>query len=153
MKTPLNHFILYCKGWYNRTENIFEDLKKILVLDDYTPFSNNDVLSIIINQYERDFKDNLRLVNLLSDIDPKNSWKISYYTKGNADWLKPEDRDILPEYDYYTAILYKIMSEYRFKELKTELSPPKYSKTNPRPKNIKLQKVIEMFNTKKLITI
>jgi hypothetical protein len=30
MKTSLNHFILYCKGWYEITDNKFEDLKKIL---------------------------------------------------------------------------------------------------------------------------
>jgi hypothetical protein len=31
-------------------------------------------------------------------------------------------------------------------ELTTELTPPKYSKENPRPKHIELKRVIEIFN-------
>ena len=121
MKTPLNHFILYCKGWYEITDNRFEDLKKILQLDGFTPFTESDVLSIILNRYEKDFKDNLRLGDFITNLHPKNTWKVGYDTKGNHDWIKDDEN--LPEYDYYTAVLYKIMSDYRFKELTTKLSP------------------------------
>ena len=144
METSLNHFILYCKGWYEITDNKFEDLKKILQLDDFIPSTESDVLSIVLNRYEKDFKDRLRLIDFITDLHPKNVWKIGYYTKGNNNWIK--DNEKLSEYDYYTAVLYKIMSDYRFKELETKLTPPKYSKENPRPKNIELRRVIEIFN-------
>ena len=56
MKTklfPLTNVVLYAKGWYKTTDNIWEDLKKILELDDYTPFSNNDIYSILISSFEK----------------------------------------------------------------------------------------------------
>ena len=61
-KTPrLNNFILWCKGWYKPTDKnmpLVEEVKKILVLDDYI-FCRNmvDVLHIVsmfideVNEY------------------------------------------------------------------------------------------------------
>lgn len=127
---PLGHVTLYAKGWYNKSDDVFEDLKKILILDDYTPFSNNDVLSILINNYNKYF--NINLLEFLSDLHKENCWKISYCAEN---------------YDYYTAIIYKILSDLRFIEAQSfKKAIPKYSIQNPRSKNISLQKVIEVFN-------
>lgn len=149
---PLNHFILYSKGWYNQTDDVVQDLIKILQLDGFSPFDKNDVLFILVNRYEKDFKSN-RLVDFISNIHPNNCWKVSYFTKGNCDWLNKDEQDKLPEYDYYTAVIYKIISHYRFFEvdkLDGELSMPKYSKENPRPKHIELKTVIERWSKKTL---
>ena len=34
----LSHVVLYAKGWYQKSDDIWKDLKKILNLDDYSPF-------------------------------------------------------------------------------------------------------------------
>lgn len=149
----LNHTVLYAKGWYNKTDNVFEDLKKILLLDDYTPFTNNDVFGILVRNYEKLFE-NKSLLTFLIDISPSETWKVNYPTKGNVWMRNNKENESYPEYDLHTAIIYKILSEFRFMELKDiTLSPPKYSIDNPRPTNIELKQVIEMFNKPKLQTI
>jgi hypothetical protein len=40
-KFKLTHVVLYAKGWYNSSDDIYADLKEILKLDDYTPLSKN----------------------------------------------------------------------------------------------------------------
>jgi len=49
----LSHTVLYAKGWYNKTSDVIEDLKKILELDNYTPFTQTDVVSILTVEYMR----------------------------------------------------------------------------------------------------
>ena len=50
-KTRLNHFILWCKGWYKTTNDemtLFDEAKLALSLDEYIFCrSNTDVLSIV----------------------------------------------------------------------------------------------------------
>ena len=49
----LNHFILWCKHWYeplDKNEDLFTTAKKVLYLDDYCQVRNNsDVLNITLN--------------------------------------------------------------------------------------------------------
>lgn len=143
-KVRLSHVVLYAKGWYERTNNIFDDLKKMLELDEYTPFTNGDIVSIIVNNYERSF--NIKLSDFINDTHPDNCWKIGYYTD-TCDWVK--DYKSLPKYDYHTAVLYKILSDFRFIDnTKWDMKIPKYSKNNKRPKNIELKDVINQFNKK-----
>jgi len=142
-KSPfyLSHVTLYAKGWYNRSEDIVSDLIKILKLDDYTPYDKNDVVLILLNAYEKSF--NVRLVDLISSIHKYNCWKVGYYTK-NAEWVK--EYETLPEYDMYTAVIYKILSDLRFLEKKDWIVKfPKYSKEIPRPKNITIPSLIKHF--------
>lgn len=146
-KVKLSHTVLYAKGWYKKTDDIFEDLKRILQYDNYEPFTKSDVISILVRNYEDSF--NFKLLNFLSDIHFENCWKFSYWVKNSYQSnliLKETD---LPEYDYYTAIVYKILSAFR--DLSSEewiIKTPKYSKTEKRPDNISLQTVIERFNYK-----
>lgn len=144
-KFKLSHVVLYSKGWYCKTDDIWEDLKHILKLDGYTPFNKSDVFNIIVRQYQEHLF-NGRLTDFLIDISPNQIWKSNYFTK-NYSFAKSEDN--LPEYDYMTAVMYKIMSDLRFLDKineKCDIVCPKYSKEYPRPNNISLQKVIEMFN-------
>ena len=48
----LNHFILWCKGWYepiNSTMDIFDEAVIALKLDDYVLCSRNNVINIVTN--------------------------------------------------------------------------------------------------------
>jgi len=139
-KFPLSHVTLYSKGWYNHSENIIFDLIKILELDNYSPFDQRDVVSIIMHRYEESF--DIDMVNFINDIHPFNCWKVGYYTN-RYEWVK--DHQTLPEYDIYTAIIYKILSDIRFlTNTEWEIKLPKYSKENKRPENITIPRLIEL---------
>ena len=61
----LNHFILWCKNWYaltpnfhkryieNSEEHLFETLKRVLYLDDYSVYDKSDIINILLNNLER----------------------------------------------------------------------------------------------------
>lgn len=60
-KFPVNHFVLWCKGWYtsvNHKEDLNEDLentlKSVLALDDYSTYYMNmkDFAVILLNRFE-----------------------------------------------------------------------------------------------------
>lgn len=105
----LKHFLLYVKGWYQPTTDIWNDLKIVLKLDGYTPFSKNDVFMIILNNLPdiQQFKP----FTLLPALHPSNCWKFGYYVKGNHYFGDQKDA---VEYDYEMAVLKYILSELRF---------------------------------------
>jgi hypothetical protein len=131
----LKHVSLYAKGWYEKTDNVFEDLKKILTLDDYTPFVNNDVFIILVHEYQR-IKPHFDLATFISEIQPrKASWH--GYNPKEGEW------------DLFTAVVYYILSEFKFLDREaTGRAVPKYSKQFPKPKGIATKTVIETFSTK-----
>lgn len=143
----LAHLVLYAKGWYKKTDDIWEDLKKILVLDDYTPFTKNDVYIVILGCFSRaefDYRAN-DLRPVLEGIHPAECWKFGYYTKG-CTWVKNSEN--LPEYDMQTAFIYYVLSKLKFLEMKYyKFAVPKY-KLYPKNPNIPLKNVIERFNRK-----
>lgn len=148
-KFTLSHVVLYAKGWYLNTGDVFEDLKKILEFDNYTPFTNMDVYSILLNSVQRS---NLyrwtELREVLNGIHPKNCWKFGYYTKDNYFWTnKPESE--LPNYDMPTAFIYYVLSNLRFLEKSDWIVvTPKLTKY-PKGKGISIRKVYETFILKK----
>lgn len=142
----LSHVALYAKGWYQKTDNIWEDLIKILELDNYTPFTKEDIFIILSIEWSNFTKnsDFYTIRHLLEGIHPTQCWKVGYYTKGNCSWLKPYQE--LPEYDMPTAFIYYILSNLRDIERKDiKKAIPKYSKVFKRPANINLKKVIDVF--------
>ena len=40
-KFKLSHTILYAKGWYLKTDDIWGDLERVLLLDDYSAINRN----------------------------------------------------------------------------------------------------------------
>lgn len=131
-KFKLSHVVLYAKGWYNTTDDIYEDLTKALNLDGFTPFCKNDVFWIITNAFEGGYTNTL--LQTLIAIQSSECWKYGYKC----------DKD---NYDVRDATLYYIISCLRFLENKyCNKVIPKYSKENPRPKNITLKQVINTFN-------
>jgi len=109
-KFRLTNVALYAKGWYEKTDDMYADLKKILALDGYTPFVDNDVYRIIIYAYQ-DFvtqNTNFRLSVFLDDISQHSCWKHGYFTEGSG-WGKKDE--ILPKYNMQTAVIKKILSD------------------------------------------
>jgi hypothetical protein len=141
-KFPLSNVVLYAKGWYPHTENVWEDLKKVLELDGYTPFTNNDIYYILTGAWERFDIQQSKLREVLIGIHPSECWKIGYYTKGCTWGTNPEK---YPEYDMPTAFTYYVLSSLRFID-NTRWNPitPKYTKLK-RPSNISINKVFTHF--------
>lgn len=48
-KITITNTILYCKGWYKRTD-LFTDLVTTLESDGYTPYTENDVMYILLGR-------------------------------------------------------------------------------------------------------
>ena len=140
----LGHVALYAKGWYKRSDNIWQDLIQILKLDNYSPFNKNDVWSIIVNRFCEEC--DVRMVDMLNDICEDNCWKVGYFTDKhtwNVNYINN------PKYDMPTATMYYILSHLRCTEsIKIKRVIPKYSKYFKRPSNISLKQVIDMFNKK-----
>ena len=145
-KFKLSHVVLYAKGWYLRTEDKWEDLKKILELDGYTPFSNGHVYSILVRAFGGfDFRAT-ELSEILIGIHPYECWKYGYYTK-NCTWLA--SHETLPTYKMEDAILHYILSTLQeLNDNRWNKVIPKY-KLYPKPYDIELKQVINVFKNKK----
>ena len=130
-KFKLSHTVLYAKGWYKKSDDVFEDLKEILRLDDYTPFSKKDVFTILITEFENSIMFDGRLGKFLTEIHPDNAWM---YLKRNE------------EYDYITVIVKRILSKLSMspKEM-YERKIPKYTKTRRKPDHITTKEIIDMW--------
>ena len=142
----LSHTVLYAKGWYKASEDIFEDLKKILELDGYMPFTKGDVINILLLEAEDFEHQAFNLREIIIGIHPKECWKVGYYTNEHT---LIKDFENLPKYDYETAIVYYILSTLSFLETaKWYVVTPKFTKY---PKNPELttKQIIEQFNKKK----
>lgn len=105
---PLGHTALYAKGWYKRSGDIVEDLKKTLQADDYTPFNKRDVAQIILrNCKESDcMPHTFDLNHFLEDIAPEKCHQFGYFHKDSMfNFYKSEE-----PYDYWTAVIYRCLS-------------------------------------------
>jgi hypothetical protein len=144
----LSHLVLYAKGWYKQTDNVFEDLKKILELDDYSPFGSGDIYSIIASAFQEFDCRQSELFQVMRGIHPSECWKSGYYVKQNHQWSNQKIED-LPDYDMPTAFIYYVLDSLRFIDNKKwKVKTPKY-KQYPRNTNRSVKDVIEIFNRKK----
>ena len=144
-KFKLTNLVLYAKGWYLKTDDIWVDLIKILELDDYTPFDKMDVYNIITGAVQNS---NIyrwtELREVLDGIHPKNCWKHGYYVKDNHGWSNKPINE-LPDYDMPTAFIYYVISNLRFMEnTRWNVKFPKYSKY-PKPKHITINQLYSVF--------
>ncbi len=147
-KFKLTNLVLYAKGWYLKSDDIWQDLIKILELDNYTPFDKLDVYSIIISAVqESKLYRWTELKEVLNGIHPLNCWKYGYYTNSNCDWIK--ESKTFPEYDMPTAFIYYTLSNLRFID-NTQWNPqmPKYKKY-PKSEKITINKLYNHFGKKK----
>lgn len=115
----LLHVAKYAKKHYIRTDNIWADLKLCLQADDYTPGTDSDILGIIsTNMYPLLITDEHTLSEFMKYCAPDKTWEIGYWTKQTPEiWLQKftsDEKQRLPEYDYWTAVLYSFMFILRF---------------------------------------
>ena len=130
----ITHTILYSKGWYKRT-NIWEDLKATLKCDDYEPFDNRDIISILVSRFDslpyQQYTHSLS--SITEGISKGQCWKHGYYTK-DFKWNKNWEE--CPEWDYDEAIVRYILSV--FSSLNKDeflVKEPDYEKCLPKSKN------------------
>ncbi len=145
-KFKLSHTILYAKGWYLKTDDIWEDLEKVLLLDDYSAINRDDVFTILLNAVSNSegyHWTNLR--DVMIDILPRNVWKIGYAVKENH--LKGDliGKDI-PEYDVQTAFLYYVLSNFRNLHRDGWIPPKELSNRYPLESGITHEKYLNIFN-------
>jgi hypothetical protein len=111
-ESRLNHFILWCKGWYEPIDNkvdVITQARKILTLDGYMPCNNP--ISITLG-YIDDLVNNgtippIRLMMWNEEI-------VKYMS--------------LYEMNYHEALLYRIRNFFAFECGKLPLNPPTYSR-------------------------
>lgn len=145
----LTHFVLYAKGWYEQTDDIYADLKKILELDGFTPETKMNIFNIVVKHFENaDLPPFTKsLSSLITDIDKEECWKLGYWTKESKMFFKgtKAQAEVLPEYDSKTALLYYIrMHISLIREHFWNHTAPDYQRMK-RPKNITLAMLKQAF--------
>jgi len=105
----LKHVALYAKHHYERSVDVWEDVKKCLEADDYMPSNKIDILNIIIRNVTplHHQKPTELIMELVEGISPHNCWKYGFY-HNQCTWVK-ECKEY-PDYDYKTAVLYFYLS-------------------------------------------
>lgn len=137
---PLSHLMLYTRGWYKQTEDLFEDLKLVLELDGYQPDTKQNIMFIIVNCYGKYI--DIDLVDFLNDIQESQSFRIGHYTNNNSNPENPYN----VEYDINTAIIRKILSDIRFMNTNTwNQCVPCYRKGLKRPDHISIYNIYKQF--------
>ena len=123
----LKHVALYAKDWYKRTD-IWEDVKACLRAHDYMPETQADVISILIanmaDMLTKHFPIQF-LLEVISNLHPAHTYSYGYITKQSPYSIKGKDYESLPEYDYYTAVLYYLLSKLRYMNGETICGLPK----------------------------
>jgi len=145
-KFTLTNTVLYAKGWYLQTDDLIEDLKKILELDGYTAFIKNDVYNIILHRVE-DFAVNnkhwTKMSAILDGIHPYNCWKHNYYIGENNIWADAKTK--IQKYDQQTAFIYYALSNMRdLSKEEWNVKMPRVTKY-PKDKNITIKDLYDMF--------
>lgn len=150
-KFKLTNVVLYAKGWYKSSDDIWSDLIKLLELDNYSPFDKMDVYSIILSSVqESKIYRWTELKEVLNGIHPNNCWKYGYYTTQNKDWAGKNTK--IHEYDMPTAFIYYTISNLRFLDSNSWNSKmPKVTKF-PKADNISIRSLFEHFSNKKQLS-
>lgn len=127
-KFSLLHFALYAKHWYAKSGDIWYDLKKLMIADNYSGdhMSKSDIVSVILTRCQDLNIQSFSLLAFASGIAPENGWKIDHPWKGHFPFMNPEPEN-LPEYDQQEAIVRYCLSVI------CNLERSQFSEELPRP--------------------
>jgi hypothetical protein len=147
-KFKLSHLTLYAKGWYKQTDDIWDDLTKILKLDDYTPFSKQDVYSIILTNVSGFKQPWTSLYSVLKNIQSNVCWSYGYVTEDAPTILKSVSKDNVKVYSMEEAFIWYVLSNLRTLENKYwNPVTPKFTKY-PKDPDITIKECVEHFGRK-----
>jgi hypothetical protein len=111
-KARLNHFILWCKNWYepvNKKGDILTQAQKILVLDGYLICNNPIVIA-------------LNYIDELVDKEVIKPIRLAIWNRDITSYM------IFENMNYDEALLYKIRSIFAFDCTNLSITPPVYSR-------------------------
>jgi hypothetical protein len=111
-ESRLNHFILWCKGWYEPVDNrvdVITQARKILTLDGYMPCNNP--ISITLG-----YIDDLVNNGIIPPI------RLMMWNEEIVKYMS------LYEMNYHESLLYRIRNFFAFECGKLPLNPPTYSR-------------------------
>lgn len=145
-KFKLTNVVLYAKGWYLRTNDIWADLTKILELDGYSPQNKWDIYNIILKSVEilPDHIQWKKISSILSGISPANLQWIGYKCK-EYNYETVYEQELLPTYHPGEAFVYYVISNLRF--LDTHFWNPTMPRATKYPRNpdISISQLNESF--------
>jgi hypothetical protein len=74
--TKLSHTVLYAKGWYRVSEDIYYDLRATLKADGYSTvlFSDEDILRVMLNRMEECEFDSYSLSDFIVNTKPQGEF-------------------------------------------------------------------------------
>lgn len=93
-KNSLKHTVLYAKGWYKTSDDVWKDIKTCLKADDYLGqgMSNWDVIEVITRNLNRvpnvTIKHYMSPIQIMSGLSPENKWKTGFTKDEPYDYLK-----------------------------------------------------------------
>lgn len=110
-KISISHVVMYCKGWYKRSENVFDDLRKCLAFDGYSSefFKDKDINRKLLSEVEKLQNPSITLYSFYDDVLEENCWRYGYYTKENIKLFNFNKDYKYKEYDADLAVMYWCM--------------------------------------------
>lgn len=162
-KFSLQHTVLYSKGWYKKSKDIWKDLSKCLEADGYvgtfigdSPEKlKNRLTYLLVSQFQR--LPNKGYVNSLAafyeEIKPYNCWKYGYYTKDYKFLRNSQEINDSPDYDYNEAVARYCLSNFSMLSRdEWNTCSPDYKLVLPRKNGIKDKTIKEHFSSLSLLS-
>lgn len=147
-KFKLSHVVLYAKGWYHQTDDIWRDLRFALTLDDYSGefFSKKDIVRKLLRDCSELSSNAFSMDQIYCGIQKNQTHMKGYIHKESPAYIVENNDKELDEYDMDVAIVKYLIAELRFiKSDEWEAAKPIYGKGLGKPYNIKKSRVEEMF--------
>lgn len=147
-KFDLSHVVLYAKGWYHKTDDIFRDLRFALTLDDYSGefFSKKDIVRKLLRDCSELSSNVFSMDQIYCGIQKNQTHMKGYVHNESPKYVLEKYDKELDEYDMDIAIVKYLIGELKFiKKEEWKAAKPIYGKGLGKPYHIKKPRVEEMF--------
>jgi len=101
-KFNLPQVALYAKNWYKRSDNIWDDMRKVLTADGYygDVMTKEDIITIVSNHcFALKDHHSFQISEFINSMVPAYTWKFGYYHKDS------HFNQAKNEYNYFEAVL------------------------------------------------